>query len=200
MNLPKSIQDVVDAFASLPGIGPKTAQRLAFYMLRIPKDDLLRFSDSLKSLKEKTIICAKCFNVGDDNICDVCRNESRDQNTLCVIETPLDLIAIEKSGYKGLYHVLHGVLNPVAGIGPDEIFLNQLFPRLNNVDELIIATSTSLEGESTAMYIYREIKKQELQKVKVSRIGKGLPLGADIEYADERTLSDALLGRMVYSD
>ena len=137
MNLPKSLQNVVDSFASLPGIGPKTAQRLAFYLLRVPKDDVLRFADSLSALKEKTQICEKCFNVGDARVCAVCEDLSRDQSVICVVESPLDLLAIEKSDYKGVYHVLHGVINPVAGIGPEEIFIQQLLDRVGQGDPKI---------------------------------------------------------------
>ncbi len=205
MNLPKSMQNVADAFASLPGIGPKTAKRLAFYLLRVPKEDVLRFSESLKDLKEKTKICENCFNVGDSELCNICNDSSRDSSTICVVETPLDLIAIDKSGYKGTYHVLHGVINPMAGIGPDEIFISQLLKRVrdknkteNKIREIILATSTSLEGESTAMYISKEIKKDFHNEMTITRIGKGLPIGADIEYTDERTINDALSGRVTY--
>lgn len=204
MNLPKSLQNVVDAFASLPGIGPKSAQRLAFYLLRMPKDDVGRFSDALRNLKEHTKICEKCFNVGDDDLCAVCSDTARDSSTICIVESPLDVLAIEKSSYKGIYHVLHGVINPIAGIGPDEIFIPQLFDRISSLDEIpteiILATGTSLEGETTSMYIYKEVRKRYDDKIRVTRIGKGLPIGAEIEYADEGTLSDALAGRSTYRD
>lgn len=196
------MQDVADAFNSLPGIGPKTARRLAFYLLRIPKEDVLRFSNALADLKEKTKICQKCFNVGDSEECNICGDRARDNSLVCVVETPLDLLAIDKSGYKGVYHVLHGVINPMAGIGPDEIFIPQLLSRLGteeNIKEIILATSTSLEGESTAMYISREIHNRHNDKIKVTRIGKGLPIGADIEYTDEGTINDALSGRVTYN-
>jgi recombination protein RecR len=206
MNLPKSMQNVSDAFASLPGIGPKSANRLAFYLLRIPKEDVLRFSDALRDLKEKTQICERCFNVGDSALCNVCSDHTRDNSTICVVETPLDLIAIDKSGYKGVYHVLHGVINPMAGIGPDEIFISPLLKRIrdakaddNKIKEIILATSTSLEGESTCMYINKEIHKEFDSEISVTRIGKGLPIGADIEYTDERTINDALSGRVSYN-
>lgn len=203
MNLPKSLQNVVDSFASLPGIGPKTAQRLAFYMLRMPGDDVNRFASSLSDLKSKTQICESCFNVGEDALCEVCGDSSRNQSIICVVESPLDVLAIERSSYKGTYHVLHGVINPIAGIGPDEIFVNQLFDRIakmdsgNPVSEIILATNTTLEGESTAMYIYKEIRGRFGNSIAISRIGKGLPIGADIEYADEGTLSGALAGRVI---
>lgn len=205
MNLPKSLQNVVDGFFALPGIGPKSAQRLAFYILRMPKDDVLRFSKALIDLKEKTQICNNCFNVSDSELCEVCGDSTRDHKTICVVESPLDVLALEKANYKGTYHVLHGVINPIAGIGPEEIFLKQLFDRLSDLNfstdiiEVILANNTSLEGESTAIYIHNEIKRRHGNNVRVTRIGKGLPIGADIEYADEGTLNDALRGRISYS-
>jgi len=202
MKLPKSLQNVVDAFESLPGIGPKTAQRLAFYLLRLPSDDVLKFSKSLGDMKEKTTICEKCFNVGDQDLCEVCSDSDRESGIICVVESPLDVLALERSGYKGVYHVLHGVINPIAGIGPDEIFFEQLMERVqgdtDGIKEIIIATNTSLEGESTAMYIHKEMRNRFDNKIRVSRIGKGLPMGADIEYADEDTLKDSLAGRLSY--
>lgn len=203
MRLPKPIEDVVESFEMLPGIGPKTAQRLAFYLLRLPSEDLKRIARSFSELKEKTLICKNCFNVSEKEVCEICDNLSRDQSMICVVENPLDLIAIEKSGYKGVYHVLHGVINPLAGIGPEEIFIPQLINRVSKlIDtgsysiEVIVATGTSLEGDMTSMYINREINKQFEDKIKITRIGKGLPIGADIEFADEQTISDALNGRV----
>lgn len=200
MNLPKALQNLIDDFQRLPGIGPKTAQRLAFYVLRLPKEQVNRFAEDLLNVKSKIIYCSNCFNVSDGEFCEICNNINRDKSTVCVVESVLDIIAIERSGFKGLYHVLHGNINPLAGIGPDEIFLRQLISRVddekNNILEVILATSMSLEGEATAMYINREIKMNT--KIKVSRIGKGLPTGADLEYADESTLLDALKGRLEY--
>lgn len=200
MNLPRYIQNVIDSFEMLPGIGPKTAQRLAFYMMRLPEAEVLKFSDALKTLKESSNSCKRCFNISDSDLCDVCQDSARDNSIICVVESPLDLIALEKSQYKGVYHVLNGVINPIAGIGPEEIYIMQLFTRLEtepDVREIILATGTSLEGEATAMFIYKEVKKR-FDHIAVSRIGKGLPIGADIEYADEGTLSDALAGRSQY--
>lgn len=204
MTLPKSIQDLAESFEMLPGIGPKTALRLAFYLLKLPTDDVERFSDSLLGVKTKTKICADCFNVCDSEVCAICENPARDKDVICIVESPLDVIALEKSGFNGVYHVLHGFINPMAGIGPEEIFIPQFFNRLSKlnesgatISEVIIATSTSMEGESTAMYINREISKN-YEEIKVSRIGKGLPIGADIEFADEKTLSDAIDGRTKY--
>lgn len=211
MKLPKSLQNVVDGFESLPGIGPKTAQRLAFYLLRMPRDDVLRFAKAMGKLKEKTQICSRCYNVGDEELCAVCGDSGRDFSTICVVESPLDVLALEKSRYNGVYHVLHGVINPMAGIGPEEIFIDQLLERIlaggkNGVPikEIILATGTSLEGDATAMYINREIRQRQGNSsispatLKVTRIGRGLPIGADIEYADESTLGDALKGRTTY--
>lgn len=199
MKLPKVLQNVIDSFEQLPGIGPKSAQRLAFYMLRMPKEDVMKFSNALADLKEKTIICSRCYNVGDDELCEVCSDSQRENHVVCVVESPLDLLALEKSRYSGLYHVLHGVLNPMAGIGPDEIFIDALFKRIEEEDitEVILATGTSLEGEATAMYIKKNIKDQ-YPEVKLTRIGRGLPVGVDIEYTDQVTLNDALNSRVEY--
>lgn len=199
MKLPKYIQDVIDCFESLPGIGPKSAQRLGLYLIRLPESEVLKYAESFKKLKQDQKFCLECFNLSEGDICEVCSDETgRDFTQICVVESPLDLIAFEKSGYKGIYHVLHGIINPMAGIGPDEIFLNQLFMRLQknpNIREVILATGMSLEGETTSMFISREIKAR-FSQVKVSRLGKGLPVGADIEYADEGTLGDALSSRV----
>jgi recombination protein RecR len=199
MKLPKYIQDVIDCFESLPGIGPKSAQRLGLYLIRLPEGEVLKFADSFKKLKQEHKFCSQCFNLSEGDLCEICSDvPSRDLTTICVVESPLDLIAFEKSGYRGVYHVLHGVINPIAGIGPDEIFLNQLFARMQRsgvVREIILATGTSLEGETTSMFISREIKAR-FPEITVSRLGKGLPVGADIEYADEGTLGDALSSRV----
>lgn len=203
MKLPKAIQNLIDDFQNLPGIGPKTAQKLAFYMLRVPSDQVKRFSDDLGGIREKIVFCKKCFNVSESEVCEVCGDQTRDECTICVVETVLDVLAIEKSGYKGHYHVLHGYINPLAGIGPDEIYISQLLTRLFNnrdlVKEIILATNTSIEGEATAMYINSEIKRLTGIKAKVTRLGRGLPVGADIEYADETTLNNALKGRVEYT-
>lgn len=195
----KPIQKVIDNLESLPGIGPKTAQRLAYYLLRLPAERVERFGQALIRLKADTKICQRCFNVDETDPCAICDDSSRDQATICVVETPLDLLAIERGGkFKGLYHVLHGVVNPLAGIGPEDIFLPQLVKRLKaeTVDELIIATNPSLEGEATAMLLANRVKElANGHAVTVTRIGRGLPTGADLEYADDITLSQALEGR-----
>jgi recombination protein RecR len=200
MNLPKFIQEGVDAFEMLPGIGPKSAQRLAFYMLKLPKDQVGRFADSIKNLKAKALMCSSCFNVTENAICTICSDRFRNSHSICVVETPMDLISIEKTGYKGLYHVLHGSLNPIAGIGPEEIMIPQLLKRVEEspeITEVILATGTSVEGETTASYIKRELKNRN-PLIKITRLGRGLPVGADIEYTDESTLNDALTSRIEY--
>ena len=198
----KPVQKVIDAFEVLPGIGPKTAARLAYYLLHVPQERLERFAESLSRLKKDTKLCRVCFNVGEDELCGVCDDNNRDNGVVCVVEQPLDLIAFEKGGgFVGVYHVLGGVVNPLMGIGPGDIRIAQLTNRVSqgNVKEVIIATNPTMEGEATAMYIVHEIRALEerlsLPRVKVTRIGRGLPTGADVEYADEQTLSRALEGR-----
>ncbi len=194
----KPIQKLVDNFETLPGIGPKTAQRLAYYLLRYPQDRLERFAEALERLKKETKFCSQCFNVDETDPCSICGG-GRDKKVICVVETPLDLLAMERAdGYRGVYHVLHGVVNPLNNIGPEDIYLPQLLKRIREggVEELIIATNPSMEGEATAMYIVHKLKEMGVfEKMKVTRIGRGLPTGADMEYADETTLSRALEGR-----
>ncbi len=193
MKVPKAVQRLVEAFERLPGIGPKTAQRLTFYLLHVPQGELDRLSESVAELKRKTQICSICFNVGETDPCEVCVDRGRDQSAICVVEQPLDVVAIEKSGgYKGLYHVLHGVISPLDSVGPDDLHLRDLLPRVKNgVREVILATNPTMEGEATAMYLGKLIG----DKVKVTRLGRGLPIGGDIEYADEVTLNRAFEGR-----
>lgn len=193
----KPIQRLVDQLEGLPGIGPKSAQRLAYYMLRFPQDRLTRFSEAVEKLKKETKVCKRCFNVGEQELCLVCGDDNRDMSIVCVVETPLDLLALEKAdGYKGVYHVLHGVINPLNNIGPNDIYLPQLLKRATEggIEELIIATNPSMEGEATAMYITHKLREAG-SRVKVTRIGRGLPTGADLEYADEMTLQRAMEGR-----
>lgn len=193
----KPIQKLVDQFESLPGIGPKTAQRLAYYLIRWPQERLEGFGTALTNLKRETKLCANCFNIDETSPCSVCGDEKRNQEVICVVETPLDLLALERAdGYNGVYHVLHGVINPLNNVGPNDIYLPQLLNRLkdNLVEELIISTNPSMEGEATAMYIADKVKTQN-PSTKITRIGRGLPTGADLEYADEVTLSRAMEGR-----
>lgn len=199
MNVIRPVQRVIDAFEALPGIGPKSAARLAFYLLNVPQEKLSRFGLALENLKKETKLCELCFNVGEEQFCPICQDLGRDRSQVCVVETALDLLAIEKSGsFKGVYHVLGGSINPMAGIGPGEIRIGQLLARIKTgeIKELIMATNPNLEGEATAMYILERIKELGLaEEVKVTRIGRGLATGADIEYADGQTLMRAFEGR-----
>jgi recombination protein RecR len=202
MKIPKGIEKVVEGFERLPGIGPKSAQRLAFYLLHVPQEYLDEFANSVSGLKQSVVICKTCFNIGDTEECAICSDPSRDSSTICVVEDALDVIALEKSGkYKGLYHVLHGVVDPLNGLGPNDIYIPQLLERVKrealSVKELIIATNPTMEGEATAMYITNQLK-TENSKLKITRIGHGLPIGSDIEYADEVTLQRAMEGRREY--
>ena len=192
---PEPVTRLIEAFSQLPGIGPKTASRLTFYLLRRPAEQALALADALKELKQKVVFCTSCFNITEASPCAVCRDEGRDQTVICVVEEPLDVLAIERTGeYRGLYHVLHGALSPVEGIGPDELRINELVARARTgaVQEVLLATNPNLEGEATAMYIARLL--QPLQ-VRVTRLARGLPVGGDLEYADAITLSRALQGR-----
>ena len=195
----RPVQKVIDAFEALPGIGPKSAARLAYYLLNVPQEKLSKFSEALIRLKKDTKLCSLCFNVGEEEFCPVCQDESRDKSLVCVVETSLDLLAFERAdGYKGIYHVLGGAVAPLSGIGPNDLRIPQLMARLKTgeIKELILATNPNMEGEATAMYITERMKEMGLRDtVKVTRIGRGLPTGADIEYADGQTLTRALEGR-----
>ena len=197
MKVPKSIQNLIESFEKLPGVGPKTAQRLTFYLLHVPQYELDKFASSLTSLKTGTTICSNCFTVGETDPCEICEDTTRDQGLICVVEEPLDVLALERGGkYKGVYHVLHGRIDPLNNIGPDEIYIQQLLERIKKteISELILATNPTMEGEATAMYITKQVKAQS-SEIKLTRIGRGLPIGADLEYADEITLQRALEGR-----
>jgi recombination protein RecR len=197
MKVPKAIQATIESFEKLPGVGPKTAQRLTFYLLHVPQYELDKFAESLSNLKTGTIICSNCFTVGESDPCEICSDSQRDQGVICVVEDPLDVLALERGGkYKGVYHVLHGRIDPLNNIGPDEIYIRQLLDRIStqDVNELILATNPTMEGEATAMYIDKQVKKLG-SSIKVTRIGRGLPIGADLEYADEITLQRAMEGR-----
>ena len=199
MKIPKAVQNLTESFEKLPGVGPKTAQRLTFYLLHVPQYELDKFAESLQKLKIATVICSNCFTVGETDPCEICQDNARDQSLICVVEEPLDVLALEKGGkYKGVYHVLHGRIDPLNNIGPDEIFIKQLIDRIKNyesgIKEVILATNPTMEGEATAMYIDKQLKDQGLG-IKITRIGRGLPIGADLEYADEITLQRALEGR-----
>lgn len=200
MKIPKAIQQVIESFERLPGIGPKTAERLTFYLLHVPQGELDRFANSVKNLRIGTITCSICFNVGESDPCSVCQDEQRNHSLICVVEQPLDVIALEKNKkYPGVYHVLNGKIDPLNNIGPDEIRINELLRRVKSegekIKEIILATNPTMEGEATAMYIAKQLRGEA---VKISRIGRGLPIGSDIEYADPTTLERAMEGRSEY--
>ena len=191
---PAALQDLADEFARLPGIGGKTAQRLAFHVLGLPLADCQAFADAIMEAKNTVKSCPVCQNLTDREICPICDDDSRDHSVICVVAEPKDVIAMERSReFRGVYHVLHGAISPMLGIGPSDIKLKELLQRLQDeVDEVIIATNSSLEGETTAMYISKLIKPVG---VKVTRIASGVPVGGDLEYIDEVTLLRALEGR-----
>lgn len=198
MKLPAAVRSLSEQLERLPGIGPKTAQRLALYMLRLPDSVLADFATSVTHLKERTKFCVQCHHIGESDICAVCGDSDRDASKLCVVQSPLDVLALESTGqYTGRYHVLHGVIAPLENIGPDQLFLRDILNRLEGVDEVIVATNPSMEGEATALYIERIIRDagHAPEQVRVTRIGYGLSMGSDIEYADSLTLSRALDGR-----
>jgi recombination protein RecR len=192
---PEPVTRLIEAFAQLPGIGPKTASRLTFYLLRRPAEQAEALADALRDMKRKTVFCSSCFNITEKNPCAICQDERRDRAILCVVEEPLDVLAIDRTGeYRGLYHVLHGAISPVEGIGPDELRIQELLARLKAepVQEVLLATNPNLEGEATAMYLARLL--QPLG-VRVTHLARGLPVGGDLEYADAVTLGRALEGR-----
>lgn len=192
---PAPMANLVDALSRLPGIGPKTAARLAFYLLRAPEDEVMALATAIRELKERIVLCERCFNITETSPCAICANPARDHGLVCVVEEPSDVLAIERTGeYKGVYHVLHGALSPVDGIGPSQLKIAELMARLQvgGVREVLIATNPNLEGEATAMYLARLIGPIG---VRVTRLAHGLPVGGDLEYADEITISRALSGR-----
>lgn len=199
MNLPRPLRKLIESFEKLPGIGPKSAQRLAFYLLHVPQDSLDEFAQAVSQLKKQTVLCSVCFNVSEIDPCPVCSSQSREKSIICVVEQPLDVLALEKTNvFKGSYHVLHGAISPLNNIGPDELYIDSLIKRLNSkswpVKEIILAMNPNMEGEATAMYLSKIIKEKN-PKIKITRLGQGLPTGADLEYADEVTLARALDGR-----
>jgi recombination protein RecR len=194
--IPEPVTKLVDAFSRLPGVGPKSASRLTYFLLRAPDEVALKLADALRDLKANTRFCSVCHNITVEDPCPVCSDSNRDQHTIMVVEEPLDVLAIERTGsYKGVYHVLHGVISPVNGIGPDDLKIRELSPRVEkgNALEVIIATNPSYEGDATCMFIEREVLRNT--GVKVTRLARGLPVGSDIEYADAVTLTRALQGR-----
>jgi recombination protein RecR len=193
--LPQPVQQLIDEFARLPGIGPKSASRLTFYLLRAANDQALDLAEALNDLKERTQFCSICFNITEDNPCLICQDEARNEQLLCVVEEPLDVLAIERSrAFHGRYHVLHGAISPVEGIGPEDLKVEELIGRVQKGEfvEIILATNPTLEGESTALYLQRRLAEAG---VKLPSLARGLPVGGDLEYTDEITLSRALEGR-----
>ena len=191
----KSMQNLIDEFSKLPGIGPKSAQRIAFYLLRADAVESSRLAEAITVAKASARWCKQCFNLSETELCSICADPSRDQGVICVVEEPKDVIAVERTReFNGLYHVLQGSLNPIEGIGPDQIKVKELLGRLaaHDVKELIICTNPNIEGEATSMYLARLISPSGIT---VSRIASGLPVGGDLEYADELTLGRALEGR-----
>lgn len=194
---PAPVTKLIDEFSRLPGIGPKTASRLTFYLLRHPAERTLSLAEALRELHQKVLFCSQCFNIAESDPCVICSDVQRDRAMICVVEAPLDVLAIERTGaYHGLYHVLHGHIAPTEGIGPEDLKIAELIERVRSseveITELIIATNPNLEGEATARYILRQFEGKPL---KITSLARGLPIGGDLEYADEITLSRALSGR-----
>ncbi|HTK91891.1 MAG TPA: recombination mediator RecR [Verrucomicrobiae bacterium] len=192
---PEPVARLVEALQRLPGVGPKTAQRLTFFLLKRPADEVNELATALTELKTRIIHCTRCWNVTEEDPCRICRDPARDARSLCVVEEPNDLLALERTGeFKGRYHVLLGALSPLDGVGPDDIKVRELLARLEaeSVDEVILATNPSVEGEATAIYLAKLLRPLGLR---ITRIARGLPVGGDLEYADEVTLSKALEGR-----
>ena len=192
------VQRLVDEFHKMPGIGPKTAQRLTFYLIRMPKEQSHSLAEAILAVKDRLVLCSQCYDITESNPCKTCSDPTRDQTCICVVEEALDVVALERTGsYRGLYHVLHGVISPMNGIGPDDLKLQPLLSRLDNkiLQEVILATNPNLEGEATAMYINQLISPLGL---KLTRLARGLPVGGDLEYADEVTLGRAVEGRQEF--
>ena len=196
--LPNSVQRLIDEFARLPGVGPKTAARLTFFLLRGANDQALDLAEALQDLKQRTQFCSVCFNITEDDPCLICEDETRDERLLCVVEEPLDVLSIERSrAFNGRYHVLHGAISPVEGIGPEDLKVDELLQRVQQgaFVEVILATNPTLEGESTALYLQRRLADMG---VRMTRLARGLPVGGDLEYTDEVTLGRALEGRQEF--
>ncbi len=198
--VPEPIERLIEAFARLPGIGPKTASRLTYYLLRVPQFESEELAGALGEMREATTLCTQCYSITskEKNPCRICSAEGRSARSICLVEEPLDVLAIEKTGlFKGHYHVLHGAISPVEGVGPDDLRIHELLERLDEseVDELILATNPTLEGEATAMYIKQKLQGKHLR---ITRLARGLPSGGDLEYADSSTLSQAMEGRTEY--
>ncbi len=195
--LPAPVQNLIDSLSRLPGIGPKTASRLAFFLLRTESDLPQKLADSLLSLQASTGMCSQCFSITltDQKLCDICTDSRREPSLICVVEEPLDVLAMERTGgYHGHYHVLHGVISPIEGIGPDDLKIRELLERVQQgeIKEIILATNPSMEGDATAMYLKQQLTSSG---VRTTRLARGLPMGGDLEYADQNTILRALAGR-----
>jgi recombination protein RecR len=191
----RPVQDLIDELGRLPGIGPKSAQRIAFHLLKVDEIDARRLADSIIDAKAKVTVCERCFNIAEGTECGICIDPRRDEGVLCVVEEPRDLVAVERTGeYRGRYHVLGGAINHLEGVGPEQLRVRELLPRLGEEDvaEVILCTNPNIEGEATAMYLVKLMKPLE---IRITRIASGLPVGGDLEYADELTLGRALEGR-----
>lgn len=201
MKIPKAIRQLTENFEKLPGVGPKSAQRLTYYLLHVPQSQLEQFAESLVNLKKNTVMCSVCKNVSETDPCVYCSDDSRNKSQILVVEQPLDILAFEKTGnYSGVYHVLHGSINPLENIGPDEIFVDPLLNRIKShepvISEVVIATNPTMEGEATAMYLSKKVKElSNGNPIEVTRLGMGIPTGAYVEFADEMTMRQALEGR-----
>ena len=198
------VEKLIEAFNRLPGIGPKTAQRLTFHILRAPDGEARALASALVAVREEVVFCERCFNISDAPLCPICRDPGRDQSRLCVVEEPLDVLALERTGeFRGIYHVLHGAISPIDGIGPDRLKIRELLARVDEAaettpfTEVILATNPTLEGEATAMYLDERL---DGKVGSVTRIARGIPVGGDLEYADEVTLIRALQGRRALGD
>ena len=190
-----AVQNLIDELGKLPGVGPKSAQRIAFHLVKLSEQDALRLAHAISEAKEKVRFCETCFNMSDDQFCEICMDQRRDTSLICVVEEPRDIVAVEKTHeYRGYYHVLQGAINPIDGIGPDQLKVRELLQRLQegDIEEVILCTNPNIEGEATAMYLARLLEPLGLS---VTRIASGLPVGGDLEYADELTLGRALEGR-----
>jgi recombination protein RecR len=189
------VQDLIDELGRLPGIGPKSAQRIAFHLLKVPKTDAMRLARAIGEVKDRVAFCSRCFNVAEGELCAICRDERRDGRLLCIVEEPPDIVAVERTQeFRGRYHVLQGAISPIEGIGPEQLRIRELVARLEpeGVEEIILCTNPNIEGEATAMYLARLLKPLGIE---ITRIASGLPVGGDLEYADELTLGRAIEGR-----
>ena len=190
-----ALQKLIDELGKLPGVGPKSAQRIAFHLIKLPEQDALSLAPAIQQAKQKVRFCETCFNMSDETICEICSDSQRDSSLICVVEEPRDIVALERTReFKGLYHVLQGAINPIDGVGPEQLKIRELLERLkgDTVLEVILCTNPNIEGEATAMYLAKLIEPLGIQ---TSRIASGLPVGGDLEYADELTLGRALEGR-----